>query len=231
MVNLSFKWSHFSLWGPRLQVIRVVLCNSADRASHHLRAPSSRRFNLQGGRGGGDTASLPLLGNLRAEPRGQLLIRSVHSDRLSSRRRPSLHTSSSSALWLIAAWSLTKPNRSDFPSVSQLPKWTGHALFLSETKRQACGSQGGRHWRRSEGKKRLRAAVSVSFFRLELTVWQSSLCWVSLRSLGLFKTCNLANARVSLRKSLLSFFLQKQSKVRLFIECIIQPANHSLVPL
>lgn len=33
--------------------------------------------------------------------------------------------SRSLAAWLIATWSLTKPNGSDFPSVSQLLKWTG----------------------------------------------------------------------------------------------------------
>lgn len=79
---------------------------------------------LAGGPVGGDTASLHLaVTSERAagstiDPIGSFWSFIFSPASLTARSR-------SLAAWLIATWSLTKPNGSDFPSVSQLLKWTG----------------------------------------------------------------------------------------------------------
>lgn len=99
MVGLSFKWSHFCLWGTGLQVMKVILCNASDMAFHSLMTRSSRRFNLAGSHCWRWHWFITAHSNLRAKPWGQLLIWLAHSYHLSSQERPSPHALLSSVIF------------------------------------------------------------------------------------------------------------------------------------
>lgn len=129
-------------------------------------------FNLQSVHGRGDGASLHHTvthePSLRVICWSDRFVLTVHLPAGDPRRRPTVNR--------LSDWSPphNKPNCSDFPSVSQLPMWMGHALFLCETKRQDVVHRAG-VTNIVKRNKRLRALES--FYWLELMVWQSIMCW------------------------------------------------------